>query len=115
MPSTMINYPVRNDDQISVRVGSGQGQPGGSSIMLGTTTIASGGSVVEAKVGIGKVLRGQKLLLVTVAANKVAAANNRTSQDVLVLGGAAEKLVEQNQTATKPDAEVTFVTVVTFT
>lgn len=114
MPTTMITYPVRNDDQVSVDVGSGEGQPGGSSIMLGTNMIASGGGFLQAMVGSGKSIRGQKLLIVTVVENKNVAANNRTSQDVAVKGGTAAKPILQQQTAAKLGDKVTFVTVVTF-
>lgn len=114
MPTQTTTYSVGDQDRIQVDVLIGDGQPGGSTVTLGTTQLASGGGELSnVAVGVGKDIRGKKLIVVSVAQNENPATNN-TSQQVVMHGSAGPKPITQTQVAGAKHEKVTFVAVVTF-
>ena len=115
MPTTTATYTVADTDEITADVLIGDGQPGGSTVSLGTTQLKKGGDTLTAvDVGTGRSIRGKKLIITSVVENKNPATNN-TSTQVTIKGSTAPKEMEQKQAATSKGDIISYVTVVTFT
>lgn len=114
MPTTMVSYPVADDSLVSLDVFVGEGQPGGSSVVLGQDPLAAGDTEMrDVRVGLGAELRGRKLVVVTATENR-SPFTDRTSSTIDLRGGPRPKSITQQQTSGKKGEVVTYVTVVSF-
>lgn len=115
MPTTIATYAVEDNNQITFDVLIGDGQPGGSTISLGTREIASGtDELTNVPIGLGSAVRGEKVIVVSEVENKNPATNN-TSVAVTLKGGANPKEVVQRQAAVNKGDVIAYVTIVSLT
>lgn len=84
-PPVSTQYPVRDDEAVSVRVTIGEGQAGGSAVFLGRDLIGSGHEV-NVRVGQGVDLRGQTLVISSTVVD-VRPETNRVSTLTELFGG----------------------------
>ena len=114
MPTATATYAVNDNDQVVIDVLVGDAQPGGSTVLLGTTQLAMGGdALTNVPIGKGSDIRGKKLVVATEVTDK-SPDTDRTSTQITVKGGAAPKNISQSQLASKKGEIVSYVTVISF-
>lgn len=112
MPTSIATYAVEDNKQVTIDVLIGDQQPGGSTISLGTTEVASGNDDLKnVPIGVGSAVRGQKVIVVSEVENKNPATNN-TSVAVTLKGGADPKEILQRQAAVNKGDVIAYVTIV---
>lgn len=122
MPVGLVNYAVTPSRQVRVQVVVGEGDPGGVAVVLQGAVLwppadAAGDPFPEdgLALGAGATLRGQRLVIAAVVANSNPQSTGRCSATVALAGGPQPKSTTLLQENVKPDAEVSFPFIVTFT
>lgn len=112
MPTSTLVYEVRNKDDIQVHTLIGFANPGGTSVIVGTTEVDHGNEDLRTSLGKGADLKGKKCIVSSVT-RRIRKESEWTSVSVTISGGPAEKAAEPRQKA-EPDEEVNYVTVISF-
>ena len=112
MPTLTATYAVLDGQPVHLTVSVGDAQAGGSTAFLGKRQVASGPDI-DLDLGTGDAIRGQTLVVDTLAVD-VQPATDHVSARVALSGGTPAQLPLAQGTTAPTHGAVSFLTVVRF-